>query len=86
MSPKEEAINIYSNFRVLNLSTLIDDNDAIKMAIISIERIIREYQSMSDLSTILVKDYVSTSVVEQLKHWYEVKEELINLKTELKKY
>jgi hypothetical protein len=86
MLPKEEAINIYSNFRVLNLSTLIDDNDAIKMAIMFVERIIKEYQSMSDLSTILVKDYASTSVVEQLKHWYEVKEELINLKTELKKY
>ena len=86
MLPKEEAINIYSNFRVLNLSTLIDDNDAIKMAIMFVERIIKEYQSMSDLSTILVKDYASTSVVEQLKYWYEVKEELINLKTELKKY
>jgi hypothetical protein len=86
MLPKEEAINIYSNFRVLNLSTLIDDNDAIKMAIISIERIIKEYQSMSDLSTISINNYMSTSVVEQLKHWYEVKKELINLKIELKKY
>ena len=50
-----------------------------QFALIAVEEIIREYQSMSDLESILVIEGQELSVIDKLYYWINVKLEIDRL-------
>lgn len=82
MKPKEKAIELVNSCNDLakDFTRGVSMNEFSKQfALLMVEEIIREYQSMSDLeSKIVINDEVRF-VVHQLVYWQEVKSEIEKL-------
>jgi len=87
MTPKEKAIelidkyiNLYPSYIVMFQGDFDKAKKDIKQcALIAVNEILLEYQSMSDLeSKIIINDEVRF-VVNQLQYWMEVKQEIEKL-------
>ena len=74
MTPKEKARELY--FKYHNL--WINGNSIIakQCALIAVDEMLVEYQSMSDLESTLVVEGQVFSVIDKLVYWQEVKEEI----------
>ena len=85
MTPKEKAKELVDKL----LESLYDNGSlsfkrilyhkAKQCALIAVEEILNEYQSMSDLESILVINNKPTFVVHQLVYWMEVKQNIQKL-------
>jgi len=81
MTPKEKAKELVSKYAKVYYDLGYDYNDDRdkQCALIAVEEILSEYQSMSDLESILVINNKPTFVVHQLVYWMEVKQEIEKL-------
>ena len=82
MNPKEKAKDLVCNFYAIQSNDYnygIDWEMAKQCALIAVDEIIQEYQSMSDSESILVINNEVTFVVKRLVYWLEVKQEINNL-------
>ena len=74
MTPKEKALEIFNKMcNSVDELLPLDVKDCAKVAI---DEMIKEYQSMSDLKSILVINDEVRFVVNQLIYWQEVKQEI----------
>lgn len=82
MTPKEKAgelIDKYYHLFSVELENTIADYEAKECALITVEEMLGEYQSMSDLeSKIVINDEVRF-IVHQLQYWMLVKLEIEKL-------
>ena len=89
MTPKEKAIELVykmhnsehcgiKHFPNENFCECVEINlfQAKQCALIAVDEMINEYQSMSDLESVLVVNNEITFVVDKLKYWNEVKKEI----------
>jgi hypothetical protein len=79
MIPKEKAAELVNTF--INVNYLKDYEGmhyplAKECALMAVDEIIREYQSMSDLESTLVIEGEIFSVIDKLVYWMEVKQSL----------
>ena len=82
MTPKEKAIQLVNSFDELgrDFTRGVSMKEFSKQcALLAVEEILSEYQSMSDLESILVINNKPTFVVHQLVYWMEVKQEIKKL-------
>jgi len=83
MTPaKEKAIQLVNSFNELgrDFTRGVSMKEFSKQcALIAVEEILSEYQSMSDLESTLVINNKPTFVVHQLVYWMEVKQEIKKL-------
>jgi hypothetical protein len=75
MTPQEKAIDLFDKMYM----TGIDEYDSKQCALITVDEVIEEYQSMSDLESILVINNELTFVIHKLVYWQEVKQEIDKL-------
>jgi hypothetical protein len=75
MTPKEKAMELYDKF-IFPCWECDEFYKAKQCALIAVEEILSEYQSMSDLESVLVINNKPTFVVHQLVYWMEVKQEI----------
>ena len=76
MTPKEKAIELVNSCNDLakDFTRGVSMNEFSKQfALLMVEEIIREYQSMSDLESTLVVEGQVLSVIDKLVYWMEVK-------------
>ena len=76
MTPKEKAIELVNSCNELakDFTRGVSMNEFSKQfALLMVEEIIREYQSMSDLESTLVVEGQVLSVIDKLVYWMEVK-------------
>lgn len=88
MTPKEKAKELVHSFYYalpnngstegIN-STTRRYQEGIRCALISVEQILDEYQSISDLESTLVVNGQVMSIVDKIVYWNEVKQEIIKL-------
>lgn len=78
MTPKEKAIELVDKYknRSIELGETHSQLLAEANALIAVDEILSEYQSMSDLESMLVINNKPTFVVHQLVYWQEVKQEI----------
>jgi hypothetical protein len=79
MEVKEKAIQLVNSFDELgrDFTRGVSMNEFSKQcALLAVEEMLREYQSMSDLESILVINNKPTFVVHQLVYWMEVKQNI----------
>ena len=79
MTPKEKAIELVNSCNDLakDFTRGVSMNEFSKQfALLMVEEIIREYQSMSDLESTLVVVGQVLSVIDKLVYWMEVKQAL----------
>ena len=79
MTPKEKAIELVNSCNDLakDFTRGVSMNEFSKQfALLMVEEIIREYQSMSDLESTLVVEGQILSVIDKLVYWMEVKRAL----------
>jgi len=79
MTPKEKAKELVYKIRedlFEQRFVKITLEDAVVCALIAVEEILNEYQSMSDLESVLVINNKLTFIVHQLQYWMEVKQEI----------
>ena len=79
MTPKEKAIELVNSCNDLarDFTRGVSMNEFSKQfALLMVEEIIREYQSMSDLESTLVVEGQVLSVIDKLVYWMEVKRAL----------
>jgi len=82
MTPKEKAIQLVNSFDELgrDFTRGVSMKEFSKQcALIAVEEILSEYQSMSDLESVLVINNKLTFVVHQLVYWMEVKQNIEKL-------
>ena len=82
MEAKEKAIQLVNSFNELgrDFTRGVSMKEFSKQcALIAVEEILSEYQSMSDLESVLVINNKTTFVVHQLFYWMEVKQEIKKL-------
>ena len=86
MTPKKEAENLINEYRMILMNENTDCGNEIlctsiakKCALITVEKMINEYQSMSDLESVLVVNNQITFVVDKLKYWNAVKNQINKL-------
>ena len=85
MNPKEKALEIAnamyngSVFDKTKEQHLLELENAKRCALIAVDEIIQEYQSMSDSESILVINNEITFVVKRLVYWMDVKNKINNL-------
>jgi hypothetical protein len=83
MTPKAKAIDLFNDYYSYLKANLIYDEeareDAKQCALIAVEEMLGEYQSMSDLESTLVVEGQVLSVIDKLVHWMEVKQEINKL-------
>lgn len=86
MTPKKEAENLINEYRMILMNENTDCGNEIlctliakKCALITVDEMINEYQSMSDLESVLVVNNEITFVVDKLKYWNEVKKQINKL-------
>lgn len=87
MTPKEKAkvlvnkyINLYPSYIVMFQGDLDKAQKDIKRcALIAVDEMLEEYQSMSDLKSIIVVNDEVRFIIHQLQYWMEVKQEIENL-------
>ena len=77
MTPKEKAGELY--FKYHNLWINGNSIMAKKCALIAVEEMLGEYQSMSDLESTLVVEGQVLYVIDKLVYWMEVKQEINKL-------
>lgn len=79
MTPKEKAIQLVEKYFYLfsvELENTIDYRESKECALIAVDELISEYQSISDSESILVINNKLTFVVNKLVYWQEVKKEI----------
>lgn len=83
MTPKKEAENLINEYRMILMNENTDCGNEIlctsiakKCALVTVGKMINEYQSMSDLESVLVVNNEITFVVDKLKYWNEVKNQI----------
>jgi hypothetical protein len=83
MTPKEKARELVNQYRIILMNEDTECGNEIlcteiakQCALIAVDEMIGEYQSMSDLESILVINNKPTFVVHQLVYWQEVKQEI----------
>ena len=83
MTPKKEAENLINDYRMILMNENTDCGNEIlctliakKCALITVDEMINEYQSMSDLESVLVVNNQITFVVDKLKYWNAVKNQI----------
>ena len=86
MTPKKEAENLINEYRIILMNENTDCGNEIlctsiakKCALVTVNKMINEYQSMSDLESVLVVNNQITFVVDKLKYWNEVKKQIKKL-------
>jgi len=79
MTPKDKARELIGKFYVNIPLRDCDNRRAHKLALIAVEEMLGEYQSMSDMESILVINNKPTFVVHQLVYWMEVKQNIEKL-------
>jgi len=82
MTPKEKTIQLVNSFDELgrDFTRGVSMKEFSKQcALIAVEEILSEYQSMSDLESVLVINNKLTFVVHQLVYWMEVKQNIEKL-------
>jgi hypothetical protein len=82
MTPKEKAIQLVNSFDELgrDFTRGVSMKEFSKQcALIAVEEVLSEYQSMSDLESVLVINNKLTFVVHQLVYWMEVKQNIEKL-------
>jgi hypothetical protein len=83
MTAKEKAKELFDKFYqeapYQEIEFYSNDVMARQCALKAVEEILNEYQSMSDLESILVINNKPTFVVHQLVYWQEVKQEIEKL-------
>ena len=85
MTPKEKAKELYSKmYRETPVRAIIaqieEDKECAKQcALRAVDEIINEYQSMSDLETVLIINNEITFVIDKLQFYQEVKNEIDKL-------
>ena len=78
MTPKEKAQDLY--FKMYNIDAYNDYHLLAKQcALIAVDEIISEYQSMSDTDSIIYIKNEITYVIHKLVYWQEVKQEIEKL-------
>ena len=81
-NPKEKAIELVNSFDELgrDFTRGVSMKEFSKQcALLAVEEILSEYQSMSDLESVLVINNKPTFVVHQLVYWMEVKQNIQKL-------
>ena len=83
MTPKEKAKELVDKYKK-QLDTATPTlyrpiYQAKQCALIAVEEMLGEYQSMSDLESTLVVEGQVLSVIDKLVHWMEVKQEINKL-------
>ena len=81
-SPKEKAQELFDKFYIVCQEYTEEIQCSIqakKCAIISVDLIIEELESYSDLESIIVINNFSFSVIELISHWKEVKRGITKL-------
>ena len=83
MTPKKEAENLINEYRIILMNENTDCGNEIlctsiakKCALVTVNKMINEYQSMSDLESVLVVNNQITFVVDKLKYWNAVKNQI----------
>ena len=76
MNPKDKAFELYFKYY---RDVLANSEKAKQCALIAVNEMIKEYQSMSDLDSILFIKNEHTNVVDKLVYWQEVKQEIEKL-------
>jgi hypothetical protein len=82
MTPKEKAIQLVNSFDELgrDFTRGVSMKEFSKQcALIAVEEMLGEYQSMSDLESVLVINNKRTFIVHQLVYWMEVKQNIKKL-------
>ena len=86
MTPKKEAENLINEYRMILMNENTECGNEIictliakKCALVTVDKMINEYQSMSDLESVLVVNNEITFVVDKLKYWQEVKKQINKL-------
>jgi len=82
MTPKEKAIQLVNSFDELgrDFTRGVSMKEFSKQcALLSVEEMLGEYQSMSDLESVLVINNKLTFIVHQLQYWMEVKQNIQKL-------
>jgi hypothetical protein len=80
MIPKDRAIELVDKFKLsTGANTKINIYVAKQCALISVEQIIDEYQSISDLESTLVVGGQVMSIVDKIVYWEQVEREIIKL-------
>lgn len=82
MKPKEKAIQLVNSFDELgkDFTRGVSMKEFSKQcALLAVEEVLSEYQSMSDLESVLVINNKPTFVVHQLVYWMEVKQNIQKL-------
>ena len=86
MTPKKEAENLINEYRMILMNAdtecgneILCTSIAKKCALVTIGKMINEYQSMSDLESVLVVNNEITFVVDKLKYWQEIKNKINKL-------
>ena len=83
MTPKQKAEELILKFREApikgSLAWYVSFELSKRYALIAVEEMLGEYQSMSDLESIIVINDEVKFVVHQLVYWMEVKQEIENL-------
>jgi hypothetical protein len=77
MTPKEKAIELVD--KMYDSMDIQDGNlwqSTKQCALVSVEQIIDEYQSISDLESTLVVNGQVMSIVDKIIYWQEVKQEI----------
>lgn len=76
MTPKEKAIELVDKYKLLDYSSNLSIEKSKQCALIAVEEMLEEYQSMSDLeSKIVINDEVRF-IVHQLQYWMLVKQQI----------
>jgi hypothetical protein len=79
MTPKEKAKELVDKFWYVEPEESCDGMEyqmAQQCALIAVEEMLGEYQSMSDLESTLVVEGQVLSVIDKLVYWMEVKQEI----------
>ena len=77
MTPKEKAEELVRKmYQHQWRADTIEFRNAKQCALIAVEEMLGEYQSMSDLESVLVINNKPTFVVNQLVYWMEVKQNI----------
>ena len=85
MTPQQKAKQIYDKYVILTwikfdeIETLSVVPETKKCAILSVDLILEELESYSDLESIIIKDGNYYSIIEIIDYWKKVKQEIQKL-------
>lgn len=79
MTPKEKALELVDKcmrYHRNGIYNVVNKDIAKQYAIIAVDELISEYQSMSDTDSIIYIENEITYVIHKLVYWQEVKQEI----------